>query len=254
MRNLRSLIVCAVAGVCALALVAQQKPANIFQVEFQTPKLGMTKQYEEGRKTKAAWHKQMKDPRPLFVWEIMTGEQTGTFVVGGSEVHWKDLDNPPITEDADQAEWDKVIGASVQGFVAQNFMLLTDVSRPSGGAMPSKYAEVVTFNVKMGKTDEFMADIAKITEAIKKTNWPANYIWYSLVQGGKGNTFVIVEEHANYADFEEPAKPFTAMLAEALGKDEAAGLMKRVDANLESSESQMVKFRQDLSYIPAPMK
>ncbi len=252
MRSLKSLVVCALAGLTALALVAQQKPANILQIEFQTPKMGMTKQYEEGRKAKAAWHKQMKDPRPLLVWEIMTGEQTGTFAVGSALVHWKDLDNPPISEDNDQAEWDKVIGPATQGFVAHDYEYLADVSRPSAATMPSKYGEVLTFTVKTGKTNEFMADVKKITEAIKKTNWPANFNWYALAHGGKGNTFVLVVEHASYADFEEPAKTFDMMLAEALGKDEATALQKRIDANTDSTEMQIIKFRADLSYIPAP--
>jgi hypothetical protein len=251
MRSLKSLVVCALAGVSALALVAQQKPANIFQVEFQTIKFGMTKQYEDGRKAKAAWHKQMKDPRPLFVWQITTGDHTGTYVVAEPPVRWKDLDNPPISEDADQAEWMKTMGPAVESMEARDYAVLTDVSRPSGGAMPSKYAEAITFRVKSGKTDEFMADVKKITEAIKKTNWPANFTWYALLHGGMGNTFVLLIEHNSYADFEEPAKTFDMMLAEALGKDEAKTLQNRLDAVMESSESQFVKFRQDLSYIPA---
>jgi hypothetical protein len=251
MRNLRSLVVCALAGVTALALVAQQKPANIMQIEFQTPKFGMTKQYEQGRKAKAAWHKQMKDPRPLFVWQIMTGEQTGTFAVGGNPVHWKDLDNPPITEETDQAKWDEIIGPATQSLVTHDYMVLSDLSLPSAGTMPSKYGEVLTFNVKMGKTDEFMADVKKITDAIKKTNWPAHYTWHALLHGGKGNVFVLVIEHSSYADFEEPAKTFVMMLTEAMGKDAAMALENHLDAITDSTESQMIKFRQDLSYIPA---
>jgi hypothetical protein len=72
--------------------------------------------------------------------------------------------------------------------------------------------------------------------------------------GGAGNTFVLVIEHANYADFAQPAKSFDAMLTEGLGKVEATALEARMDANTVSEERQMVKFRQDLSYIPDSMK
>ena len=254
MIKLKGLVVCAVAGVAALALGAQQKQTSIFQVEFQTPKNGMVKQYEEGRKQKIAWHKQMKDSRPLFVWQIMTGEQTGTYVVGGSPVHWKDLDNPPISEDADQAEWDKVIGNTVAGFVLHNYEYMEDMSRPSDAMMPSKFAEVLTFSVKMEKTEEWVADFKKIDESIKKTNWPGHYRLYSLAHGGRVGTFVLVIEHPSYADFQEPAKTFNMMLAEALGKDDAKALSKRMDSDVNSIESQFVKFRQDLSYFPAAAK
>ncbi len=253
MRIARSLAACVIAGAAVLTLAAQQKPANVMVVEFQTPKFGMTKQYEAGRKTKAAWHKQMNDPRPLFVWEITTGEQTGTFVVGGALVHWADLDKPPISEEADVAEWEKTIGSSVQSLVTHYYEFMPDLSRPGEGMLPAKFAEVLTFNVRIGKTQEFLADMKKITGAINKTNWPAHFRCYTLSHGGRGDMFVLLIEHANYADFEEPAKSFPAMLAEGLGNDEAMALMKRMDTNTESTESQIVKFRQDLSYIPASM-
>ena len=47
---------------CAtLAVVAQPGPSIIAALEFQKPKNGMVKQYEDGRKQKAAWHKQQND-------------------------------------------------------------------------------------------------------------------------------------------------------------------------------------------------
>jgi hypothetical protein len=254
MRITRSLAVCTIAGAAVFAAAAQQKPANVMSIEFQTPKFGMTQQYEAGRKTKAGWHKEKKDPRPLFVWEIMTGPQTGTFVVGGTLVHWADLDNPPISEEVDVAEWEKVIGSSVQSLITHYYTYMPEMSHPGEGMMPSKYATVLTFNIRMGKTQGFLADMKRITGAINKTKWPAHYRFYGLNMGGDGNTFVLVIEHANYADFEEPAKPFPAMLTEALGKVEATALLARLDANTVSEERQMVKFRQDLSYIPDSMK
>jgi hypothetical protein len=250
MRNLRSLVVCALAAVFALALVAQQKPASIFQVEFQKIKFGMTQQYEDGRKAKAAWHKEKKDPRPLFVWQITTGEHTGTYVVGEPPTHWKDLDNPPISEEADQAEWMKTMGPAVESMEARDYAVMTDLSTPPA-AMPAKYGEVITFRVKMGKTQEFIANIAKISAAIKKTKWGGNYTWYALIHGGPGNTFVLVIDHPNYADFEEPAKTFDMMLTEAMGKVLAKALEAQLDADTESTMTDVIKFRQDLSYIPA---
>jgi hypothetical protein len=72
--------VLAAAGVMLLGAVsgfAQDKPGNIAGLEFQKPKNGMVKQYEEGRKAKAAWHKQQKDTQPLMVWLVMSGGRVG---------------------------------------------------------------------------------------------------------------------------------------------------------------------------------
>src|SRR5258708_39906014 len=92
--------VCAM-GFLAVGSLAQDKPGNIAGLEFQTPKNGMEKQNEEGRKAKAAWHKQQKDKDPLFVSEVLTGEHTRTFIVGRFGLHWADLDNPAALEAAD---------------------------------------------------------------------------------------------------------------------------------------------------------
>ena len=62
----------------ALPTFAQQKPGNIFSIEFQKPKNGMLKQYQDGRKAKADWHKHQNDWQPLLVWETISGDSTGT--------------------------------------------------------------------------------------------------------------------------------------------------------------------------------
>jgi hypothetical protein len=46
-------------------------------------------------------------------------------------------------------------------------------------------AQVIHFQLRGGADAEFTHAIRRIHEAIQKTNWPANYIWYSLVNGGE---------------------------------------------------------------------
>jgi hypothetical protein len=45
-----------------LSALAQEKPGNISALEFQTPKNGLFKQYEEGRKQKANGTNSRKTP------------------------------------------------------------------------------------------------------------------------------------------------------------------------------------------------
>ena len=85
---------CAVAFL-AVGAIAQDKPGTIAGLEFQTPKNGMVKQYEEGRKAKAEWHKQQKDKDALLVSEVLTGENMGTYIVGRFGMHWADMDSRP---------------------------------------------------------------------------------------------------------------------------------------------------------------
>jgi len=54
--------VCVTVLLAALSGAAQEDKSTVTALEFQTPKNGMIQQYEAGRKAKAAWHKQQKDP------------------------------------------------------------------------------------------------------------------------------------------------------------------------------------------------
>jgi hypothetical protein len=233
---------------------AQAKPGTIAGLEFQKPKNGLVKQYEEGRKQKAEWHKQQKDTQPLLVWETLTGDNTGTYIVGRFGLHWADLDKPSVPEQADLDEYNKSIGANVESLIARYYEFLAKDSRPPDPSSgPAKYSEVITYRVAHGKAAEFHSAITRATEAIDKTKWPLHYYWYELANGGPGGTFVLVIPHTNWADFEDDpnVKPFREMLNEAFGPAEAESIAKRFDSCVEGTTSEIIEFRPDLSYLPS---
>jgi hypothetical protein len=237
----------------AAAGFAQDKPGNIVAVEFQTPKAGMIKQYEEGRKQKAEWHKQQKDSQPLYVWQIVSGDHTGTYVVGRVGQHWADFDKPSVPEQADLEQYNKVIGASVQSLVAQYYEYLPKVSSPGDSKPTDKLSEINVYHVRAGHDSEFNSAVARVSEAITKTKWPVTYLWLALANGGTSGTYVLIIRHSNWADFEDKpgTKPFRQMLADAFGEVEADSITKRLDSSVESVTSEIDEFRPDLSYLPA---
>src|SRR6202453_5537005 len=102
-------------GVCllgAISVAAQAPKAEVASLEFQTQKNGMVQQYEAGRKQKVDWHKQQKDKDALYVFETLTGERTGTYLVGRLGQHWAEMDTPSVTDAAGLAENEKGGGAS----------------------------------------------------------------------------------------------------------------------------------------------
>jgi quinol monooxygenase YgiN len=237
----------------ALSAAAQAPSGNIAAVESQVPKAGMTQQYEQGRKQKADWHKQQKDPQPLYVFETMSGEDTGTYLVGRFGQHWADFDKPAIPDQADTDEFNKVIGAYVQSVSDRYYEFLPKISNPDTTASsPSKLTELVTFRVHRDKIAEFRAALAKVAEAVQKTNWPIHYEFYQLVNGGYDGTFVLGEPRAKWADFEDQPniKPFHDMLREAFGPAEGDSVYERVQEAIESEYTEILEFRPDLSYIP----
>ena len=241
---------CAV-GFLAVGTLAQDKPGNIAALEFQTPKNGMVKQYEEGRKAKALWHKQQKDTQPLYVSEILTGEHTGQYIVGQFGSHWADLDKPSVPEGADLEEYFKVIGPNVEKMTAAYYEFLPDWSNRSPDNSP-KYIEVTTFHVKYGKGDDFRSAVAKVHEANQKVKAPLYSSWYRLTDGGPGGTYVLTVPHANWASFEgDPSvKPLRDRLREAFGEQEATSVIERLNASIEGTYSYLIQIRPDLSYMP----
>jgi hypothetical protein len=237
----------------AFAVVAQQQPGTVAALEFQKPKNGTVPQYEAGRKQKAEWHKQQKDPLPLLVWETLSGDNTGTYIVGRLGQHWADFDKPPIPDQADLEEFNKVVGNYVESIVARYYEFMPKISNPSSATMPSKFAEIVTFHVRYGKGSDFRSAITRIYDATVKTKWPVNYEWYTLANGGMTGTYVLVLPHANWADFEDKpdVKPFRDMIKDAFGQAEADSIVARIDASVQSETSEIIQFRPDLSYLPA---
>ena len=238
----------------AVSVSAQNQPASIASIETQTPKNGMVQQYEQGRKQKADWHKQQKDPQPLYVWETMSGDSTGNYLVGRLNQHWADMDKPPIADQADTEEFNKVIGSYVQSVSARYYEFLPKLSNPdTSSSTPSKFVELITFRIHRDKIGAFRAALGRVSEAVKKTNWPVHYEFYELVNGGYDGTFILAEPHANWADFEEKpdVKPLRDMLKDAFGAAEADALYQQLESPIENESSEIIQFRPDLSYMPA---
>jgi hypothetical protein len=248
--------VCAlgVVAVAAFSAAAQTAPASIAAIETQTPKNGMTQQYEQGRKQKAEWHQQRKDPQPLYVFETMTGDSTGTYLVGRLDQHWADMDKPAIPDASDTEEYSKVIGAYVQSISDRYYEFLPKLSNPDPSTnAPAKFTQLVTFRIHRDKISEFRGALGRIGEAVKKTQWPIHYEFYELVSGGYDGTFVLAEPHASWADFEDKpdVKPLREMLKDAFGQAEADSIYGRLEGAIETEYVEILQFRPDLSYIPA---
>jgi hypothetical protein len=236
----------------AFCAAAQGTPGNLLTAEFQTPKSGMTPQYEQGRKQKADWHKQQKDPSALLVFETISGERTGTYVVVRGGLHWADLDHPSVPEAADDEEYNKAVGPYVASFQDSYYELLPKFGRDTS-PLPPQYQELLTIRVKPGRTADFTSAIARISEAERKANSSTVVEIYELVNGGFSGTFVVSLARPHWADFDANPneKPMDQVLTEAYGPDGMTSTMAALNNSIESEYSEIIKFRQDLSYIPA---
>jgi hypothetical protein len=243
-------------GIILLAagsLAAQQKQGTLASIEFQKVKGSNVQQYEAGRKQKAAWHKQQNDPLPLLVWVTLSGEDTGEYLVGHFNQHWADYDKPVVTDEADLAEFQKVVGNYVDSITTRYYEFMPKVSNESGDETPSKFSEIYIYQVHYGKNSDFRSAIERVHDAAVKTKWPVNYGFYELVNGGTSGTYVLSIPHKNWADFEDnpDVKPFREMIKEAFGQAEADSIVERFDHSIDKETSEIIQYRPDLSYLPS---
>jgi hypothetical protein len=230
--------------------VAQSTPASVAQVFVMTPKPGMTKQFEDGRKKHMDWHRKQNDAWTWYTWQVQSGRGTGSYISVTLGHGWKDFDS-----------WEQKLGAgdaadsemNLSPFLVNGensyWFYLKDSSRPMQGTEPAKMSEVYHYYLKQGADSDFDSAIRKIHEAVGKVNWPVHYEWYSLANGGDGPHYVLVIPHSSYADMEEPEPSFPAMLEKAVGRHDAQELMQSVDKSVSHFSSELLTYRPDLSYI-----
>jgi hypothetical protein len=233
--------------------VLAQQPSSMVEINFQQPKPGMTRAYEAGRKKHMAWHKSQKDTWSWFTWEVVSGEGTGSYVIGTFQHAWKEFDGREKFDQADSADFAANVGASVAHSSTSYYVQRPDISLSPMPASPSPtpLISVTVFTLKPESVNDFVEAVKKINEGIKKTNYPQSgpSHWYQLVNGGEGPSFVLVADRASWAAFQPNEKTLDAMMDEAYGKEQGAAILASLRKAIRTINSQANKYRPDLSYV-----
>ena len=250
---MRSLIATAsialVALVAAPALAQTPPPDSITQVFRQKAMTGMTDKYEAGRKKHMAWHKAQGDTWAWNTFEIMTGPDTGAYIIASGEHQWADFD----TWTAKYGEGDTADAlVSMAGTQAGSQMTfwtqLGAVSRmPPPGEM-TPFLTLTTYTIKPGSDSALLATIAKLNAVLEAEKFPVRSVWYRLSSGG-GPSYAVVSPRANMAAM-APKPSLMEAVEKQLGKAESDALVKAFFENVTGLSTEMLQRRPDLSYSP----
>ncbi len=234
----------------ALPAAGQMQPGTVARIYVNKVRPGAQQQYEQGRKKHMAWHRSQNDAWAWQTWEVMTGENAGSYVVGTFNHNWKDFDGREQFEDADATDAAANMGSSEASSTLSYYALRPELSLSPGNEGTTPYVTVLHFFVKPEALNDFTQAIKKISEGIRKTNYPAvPSRWYSLANGGIGPEFALVQDRKNYAEMQPPEKTLDAMMQEAFG-DEGATILKSLRSGYRSTYSELLRYRPDLSYVP----
>ena len=244
----RCAIVCAFVLWCVSAF--GQTPQVVSEVNVATPKEGMTSQWEEGRKRHSAFHAAQKDTWSIYVWEITTGERSGSYLMASPGHNWKDFDGREAFNKLDAPDVAKNMGPYSTAGGTSYYVFRDELSLTKPPATPPKMRTSTYYSVIPSEVNNFLDAIKKINEAIRKTNFPAKPSrWYSLANGGDVPHFVQIVDRPSWADMEPPEKKLEDALKEAYG-DSGPQLLDQLRKSTRKIETEMSVFRSDLSYMP----
>lgn len=245
---MRKLALIATLLLLATSVLAQSSPQVVSEVNISTPKPGMTAQWEAGRKAHSAFHAAQKDTWNVFVWQILTGERAGSYMMASPGHNWKDFDAREAFNKLDRPDVEKNMGPSTAGGGTAYYIYRDDLSLTKPSSPPAKMRTTAIYSVIPEHVNDFTDAIKKINAAIQKTNYPAKSSrWYQLANGGDVPTYVLVTDRASWGDMEPQDKKLEDALKEAYGDSSALDQLRH---SCHRIVSEMSVFRADLSYMP----
>ena len=251
---MRSLVV-SVSAVLALLMsvsVSAQTtpPDSVTEVIRQKVRPDMQQQYEAGRKKHMAWHKTQNDPWAWDVFEITSGPDTGAYVIASGNHQWKEMEQwEAKMGDADTADSRAAMGGSTESSARTYWTQLSSISRLPPQNERTPLLTITYYRVKPGSDTTVRAAIGKVSAALETAKFPMRSVWYVLTSGGEGPTYAAVTPRAGLGDM-GPTPTLLQTLETQLGKAESDALIKSFFDNVISIDTEMLRRRADLSYVP----
>lgn len=196
----------------------------------------------------AAWREANGDPWTWGVYQVVTGEDQGDFVIRSGGHSWADFDA------YEEFEFAEAAGAHFEATMAPAVGSVSSVITVADTAhrrFPESFEniqlyEIITWHLKPDRVQDFREAIDRIHDAIGETDWPAHYGFFSPVVGTDGPQMSLVVFFENWADMAPPETSFEEMMAEVYG-DEAGAIMEKFTGAFRWEESQVLRIRRDLS-------
>ena len=245
-----ALVVLLSVSVSVSAQTAAPPPDSVTEVLRQKARQGMQQEYEASRKKHMAWHKAQNDTWAWDVFEVTTGPDTGSYIIASGNHQWKEMEQwEAKMGDADTADSRASMGGAIDGTQRAYWTQLNSISRLPPPDERQPLLTVTYYRVKPGSDAALRAAIGKVNAALDAGKFPLRTIWYVLSNGGAGPTYAVVAPRAGLGEM-APSPSLLEVLEKQLGKPAADALAKSFFDNVVSTNSEMLRRRTDLSYIP----
>jgi hypothetical protein len=233
------------------SLWAQAAYNPVAEVHFNKPKPGTQYQYEEGRKRHMSWHRSQTDKWTWVTWQILTGPNTGSFVIASPGHHWTDFDGREQFQEADSTDANRNMAGLLDEQSMSYWIQRVDLSHNPNWDKPAKLITTTRYWIDPASVVQFTDAIKKINAGIDKVKYPAKPSrWFQLANGGDGPQFVLHTDRTSMADMEPLDKSIDDAMGDAYGKSEGAAIMDSLRKSIKRVQTELRVYRPDLSYSP----
>jgi hypothetical protein len=234
---------------------------SVAQLLFQTPHRDKADEYEEGTKRHIAWLKAHQEKWSWHTWQVLTGKDTGSYIVGTFSHRWEDFDARENFSMAVDSDFKKQVGPFLNSSSCTFYVLRTDLSNSPEPNPEPKYLQLNIFAVRPEGAREFSQSIRKMNAALKQTGFKSESFlspnsagghsrWYFMTNGGEGPQYMLVTDRNSYTDFNPVEKSLDDVMEQIYGKEQGDAIMSNVRKTFTHVYSELVQYRPDLSYTP----
>jgi hypothetical protein len=203
------------------AVAAAQENRMFARITVIAPREGLARQFEEGYKRHLDWHRDAGDRWTWYGWTVATGERLGWFIDGTFDHAAEDFD-AAVEPAGDVADNEKNV-VPFGRFVSSSFYRLrADLSRLPTERLDAPLATFTMVHVRPEKQAAFEKALAS-----------RDLLVFEQLAGGPHPSYLLIA----------PADKISQVV---MSRVLAAG------DSYESATSEMVRFRRELTYIPAP--
>ena len=232
----------------ALAAMVAAQDGPIGQNFLIKPTTGQEMQWEAAYKEHLKFHADANDPWTWVAYQIMSGPDTGKYIIRTGGHEWKDFDAHADFEMKDYANYFETAAKYTESYSINFDRIHRNLSRVMSDGGSAKIIEITNVTVKMDKVGDFIAAVGKYQAAFEKTNSPARYVTASVETGGRVGEFLFVGLHQNYASLDQDPANMAMMMEEVYGRQEAAAILADFNECVEEMHSSIAIVREDLTY------
>lgn len=211
--------------------------------------MGKTATFERQWKAHHAKFHGKNDSRAVY--EILSGDNAGAFLLVHGPSSFADLDKEGPTDVAHNLDYDNNVTSSIDKSSGSYTYRHVDSLSYNGNVVADKYLTNV-FNVKMGKMPDLVAETKRAISINNKIKSPASYNTYMKIWPGSNPQLVIITNLKDGfkqldSEFNPQGTKFRDAYIKEYGQEEWDKRGKLLPEILVSLETYISKLRKDLS-------